>query len=249
VCNGAGGRRCNAQPVTPQPEICDGLDNDCDGKVDEIESEANRTSDERLVYFAARNVTMFAYEASRYDATATNVGFDSTARPCSVAGRQPWASITKEDAAAACARVGTGWRLCTRDEWFDACNGSANSTFPYGNTYSMTACVGYDYTAPQPNTQPAATGSATMCVSDLSTAAGDELFDMSGNVKEWVLTTVSPAAYEMRGGAYDIASFVETTGRKAPGMECAASTGAPTQPVRLPALGFRCCLPGRLPAN
>ncbi|MES1205660.1 MAG: SUMF1/EgtB/PvdO family nonheme iron enzyme, partial [Pseudomonadota bacterium] len=158
---------------------------------------------------------------------------------------------TKEEAAAACGRIGTGWRLCTAADWQDACNGSGNTNYPYGNNYVGTTCVGYDYTAPAPNTGPARTGAAAMCLSDLSAAAGDELFDMSGNVKEWVLTTVTPATYEMRGGAYDIASFLEgvTPTRSAPGLRCDASTPAPTPAVRLPSVGFRCCMTGQLPAQ
>jgi hypothetical protein len=252
VCDGAG-RKCNGQMKQPQPEVCNGIDDDCDGKIDELGSVADKTTDDKLVFFTAKNVTMFAYEATKYDATATSGGFDSTRRPCSVAGKQPWASVTKEEAAAACALVGTGWRLCTAADWFDACNGSGNTTFPYGATYAPKSCVGYDYTSPAPNTAPTATGAATLCVSDLSTAAGDELHDMSGNVKEWVLTTVSPAAYEMRGGAYDIASFVDNSVTpsvtRSPGLQCDASTPAPAVAVRLPSVGFRCCLPGPLPAQ
>ena len=73
---------------------------------------------------------MFAYEATRYDANGTNYGFDSTRRPCSVAGRQPWSNVTKEEAQAACGKIGTGWRLCTAAEWLDACNGSGNTPVP-----------------------------------------------------------------------------------------------------------------------
>jgi len=253
TCDAASGRRCNGAMKAPQPEICNGIDDDCDGEIDELTSVADRTTDDKLVYFPARNVTFFAYEATRYDATAATDGFDSTKRPCSVPAKRPWANITKEEAAAACARVGTGWRLCTAADWLDACNGAANTVFPYGNSYLPAACVGYDYTAPAPNTAPAATGAATMCISDLSAAAGDELYDMSGNVKEWVLTTVTPAAYELRGGAYDIASFTDNSVtpavKIAPGLQCDATTPAPTVPVRLPSVGFRCCLPGALPAQ
>jgi len=52
----ASGRTCNGSPKTPQPEVCDGKDNDCDGKVDEIDSVANRTTDDLLVYLPGRNV-------------------------------------------------------------------------------------------------------------------------------------------------------------------------------------------------
>jgi len=74
------GHRCNGSPKAPGVEVCNGLDDDCDGKVDEIDTASNRTSDDKLIYFSAQNVTMFAYEASRYDATAANFGFDSTDR-------------------------------------------------------------------------------------------------------------------------------------------------------------------------
>ena len=244
---------------TPGVEVCNGKDDDCDGEVDELDSLSNMTADDRVVYVQAQNVTMFVYEATRYDATATDHGFDSTRRPCSVPGKQPWTNVTKEEAEAACEKIGKpgdGWRLCTVAEWFDVCNGSGNTTFPYGNTYSGTTCNGYDYTAAM--SKPAATvptGAATACVSDQSTAAGDEFYDMSGNVKEWVITgaasTSASGPYELRGGAYDIASFLDNSVTpavtRAPGLQCDASTPAPSVAVRLPSVGFRCCRTGMLP--
>ena len=262
VCDSTqpGSHRCMGSMKTPGIEVCNGKDDDCDGEVDELDSQANRTADDKIVYFPAQNVTMFAYEATRYDATATDHGFDSTRRPCSVPGKQPWSNVTKEEAEAACEKIGkqpsSGWRLCTVAEWFDACNGAANTVFPYGNNYVADACNGFDFTAPSPAaTVP--TGSDTMCVSNLSAATGDELYDMSGNVKEWVITgaasTSGTGPYELRGGAYDIASFVDNSVTpavtRAPGLQCDASTPAPSVPVRLPSVGFRCCLTGMLPAN
>ena len=256
MCDAAGAARvCNGAMKTPQPETCNGLDDDCDGKVDELLSMADRTTDDKIVSFTSggKTVTMFSYEATRYDATATAAGVVSNHRPCSVAGKLPWANITADEAAAACAMIGTGWRLCSAAEWEDACNGSGNSVFPYGATYLPTACVGYDYTTPAP-TGPKATGAATMCVSTVS--AGNTLYDMSGNVKEWTTDANTPP-FEIRGGAYDIASFtVNGMGTKAFGLQCDASTPAPKDmttgaaiPVRLPSIGFRCCLTGALPAN
>jgi hypothetical protein len=252
----ASGHKCVGSMKTPGVEVCNGKDDDCDGKVDELDSMSDRTADDKIVYVAGQNVTMFVYEATRYDATVTNHGFDSTRRPCSVAGKQPWTNVTKEEAEASCEKIGTGWRLCTVAEWFDVCNGSGNTTFPYGAAYSGTKCNGYDYTAaiPVPATT-IPTGAATMCVSDQSAAAGDEFYDMSGNVKEWVITgaasTSASGPYELRGGAYDIASFVDNSVTpavtKAPGLQCDASTPAPSVAVRLPSVGFRCCRTGMLP--
>ena len=123
---------------TPQPETCNGLDDDCDGKVDELTSAADRTTDDKIVYFAAKNVTVFAYEATRYDANATSAGVVSNHRPCSVPSKLPWANVTADEAAAACAMIGTGWRLCTTAEWTDICNGPSNTAFPYGAAYNGT---------------------------------------------------------------------------------------------------------------
>jgi hypothetical protein len=255
-CTTTGDRQCLGSMKTPGVETCNGKDDNCNGEVDELDSLSDRTTDDKIVYFPAQNVTMFVYEATRYDATATDHGFDSTKRPCSVPGKQPWTNVTKEEAEAACektGKAGSGWRLCTVAEWFDACNGAGNTTFPYGNAYMATACNGFDYTAPNPAaTVP--TGSDSMCVSALD-ATGDNLYDMSGNAKEWVITgaasTSGTGPYELRGGAYDIASFVDNSVTpavtRAPGLQCDASTPAPTVPVRLPSVGFRCCRTGMLP--
>ncbi len=287
VCDNSmpGDHRCMGTMKQPGVEICNGIDDDCDGLVDELDSLSNRTTDDLLVYVPSVNVTMYGYEASRYDATATSPGFDSTHRGCSVAGKLPWANVTMSEAEAACALIGPNWRVCTATEWQAACQGVNTTTFPYGNTYVPTDCNGNDYLTAMgatPATIP--TGSDTSCVSIISTKASTgfsinpslnySIFDMSGNVKEWTatdLTTTKPASnpacttlpclFEMRGGAYDISSFsVGTAAATAPGLQCNASVSAPystttsggtttTQKidVRLPSVGFRCCLPGQLP--
>jgi formylglycine-generating enzyme required for sulfatase activity len=161
--------------------------------------------------------------------------------------------VTKEEAEGACEKIGTGWRLCTAAEWQDACNGSGNTTFPYGGAYVASSCNGWDYTSRTTGATTIATGTATACVSDQSNAMGDELYDMSGNVKEWVLSTSTTGLgpFEMRGGAYDIASFTVGTGATAtttaPGLQCDATIPAPASAVRLPSVGFRCCMTGQLP--
>jgi hypothetical protein len=256
------GRKCNAPPPATTPEVCDGKDNDCDGKVDELDKISD--SNDKLITFTTggKTVTMFVYEASRVDALTTNS--DSAHRPCSLVGRKPWSNVTKEEASASCARIGNGWRLCYGTEWFDACNGSANTTFPYGAGYVASKCNGYDYGVAD-GAAPIATGAASGCGSDLGVDGGVTLYDMSGNVKEWVSCTppdggATPdggvrcdggVTYQIRGGAYNTPSFLDNSGASpatvAPGLQCNSSTPAPTVAVRLPSVGFRCCHTGALP--
>ena len=79
----AGNHRCMGSMKPPGVEICDGIDNDCDGLVDELDSASNRTTDDALVYIKSGtvDVTMFAYEASRYDATERATGSTRPAAP------------------------------------------------------------------------------------------------------------------------------------------------------------------------
>jgi hypothetical protein len=193
------GCEASCGPTNGGMEICDGIDNDCDGKIDELDSENNRTMDDKLVYVAApTNVTIFAYEASRVDSTDKFGGFNSDRRPCSIPGRLPWANVTKEEARDACKALGGAWRLCTKDEWVAACSNRGANAFPYGAVYDPLRCNGADYRPQTPGV--VATGSAAMCVADLSAAGDDQIMDMSGNVREWVQIAAGTEDYEMRGG-------------------------------------------------
>jgi formylglycine-generating enzyme required for sulfatase activity len=147
--------------------------------------------------------------------------------------------VSQEEAAEACAAIGGGWRLCTRDEWHRACSRDGALAYPYGPTYDPTACNGADH---REVPGPVATGAAARCVARPREGSADALFDLSGNVREWVSAGPGPA-FELRGGAYNTASL----DGDAPGLRCDAVLPAPAAPLRLPAVGFRCCHPGRLP--
>jgi len=218
---------CTAKTATS--ETCNGLDDDCDGTVDD------NVVDEKWVTAGSGTaaIKVFMYEASRPDATSASGGINSAGRPCSVPSRMPWGNITKVEAQAACVKAGA--RLCTTAEWELACKGTANTTFPYGNTFDPTKCNGRAY---DPTKDAAlATQLPATCVSTWGTL---KIFNMSGNLKEWTATSFSgttPAGYEIKGGAYDTPSI----NGFGDGLSCTYDLPAPSSTLQLPTLGFRCC--------
>ena len=247
ACRGTGAFTCDAMNPTgpavctistpgaqPVPELCNGLDDDCDSIIDET------APDDMVDVRDVNNVLLFRiykYEASRPNASATSVGTMS-ARSCSRPGVLPWGSVTETEAAAACAAAGK--RLCTAAEWQRACEGTAANQYPYGNAYLPNACNGNDY---DPDCTPPdddillPTGTSYGCPtkpaqSACVSAAG--AFDLSGNLKEWTSTQILPGAFNVRGGAYDTS---------AGGMTCQFSFVSMDASFSYANLGFRCCGP------
>jgi hypothetical protein len=139
----------------------------------------------------------------------------------SVAGAEPWTSVTWDDAAAACEASGGGKRLCDEEEWFQACEGPARLAYPYGESYDEDRCNGLEHGAGVP----VQTGSMAGCEGGVP-----GLFDMSGNVWEWV-DRCADGLCRVRGGSFN---------RREVGLRCSADLGFdPAE--RYGAIGFRCC--------
>ncbi|MCC6747950.1 MAG: SUMF1/EgtB/PvdO family nonheme iron enzyme [Deltaproteobacteria bacterium] len=245
ICRSVGEFACDASGTktscklktagrSPGAELCNGLDDDCNGTVDD-----NVTDEQWVPVAGTPAFQIFKYEASRPDATAGAAGIDSNGRPCSVAKRLPWGSVTKEDALAACRRVGA--RLCTKAEWESACKGFLNAKFPYGDAFQPNTCNGRAYDSnpgtPANDDEALVTDQPTACV---STVAGGQVLNLSGNLKEWIATSYSgqtPAGYAIKGGAYDTPSIAD----HGDGLSCTYDLPAPGATLQLPTLGFRCC--------
>ena len=186
-----------ATPAAGAAEVCNGLDDDCDGTIDDGAPDA-------WVQINAGRRWVYQYEASRPDATGASPGSMSH-RPCSAAGRLPWTSVTHPQAEAPCAAVGA--RLCSEAEWQSVCRSSSGScTWSYRTTcttYNGNRCNGndFDFDSGTAGDQDGllAGGSRSDCRA--SWPAGG-VFDISGNVKEWTLER-SSGVNPLRGGSYN----------------------------------------------
>jgi formylglycine-generating enzyme required for sulfatase activity len=177
-------------------------------------------------------------------------------------GAQPLFAQGANEGQAWCALQGK--RLCTHREWERACSGPSGRAYPYGNRYKRGACVDdKSWRAPdwgliqKVNTragcdhvtalyQAEASGSRASCVSE------EGIFDLAGNVAEWVVRDPAPASM---GGASGYAhglmgcywsgcyNMHRAAGTK-PGCRGTMNAGHPGDAAKFRTYeaGFRCCL-------
>jgi sulfatase modifying factor 1 len=164
-------------------------------------------------------------------------------RAVSLRGAVPQGHISQVQAASACAEAGK--RLCSDVEWLRACQGSAATTYPYGDAKQPGVCN--DARALHPAIEYFGTAEAWIwselgnaCITQIPASlditgqnAGcvseDGALDMMGNLHEW---TADPAG-TFRGG------FFVDTAINGPG--CLYKTTAHDVTHHDYSTGFRCC--------
>jgi formylglycine-generating enzyme required for sulfatase activity len=136
-------------------------------------------------------------------------------------GRQPTTKVSFKTAEQRCKQRGK--RLCSEEEWEKGCKGPSGSRYPYGNQWDPTMCNTEDDEGN--DRELSKSGTFRKCRS------GYDLFDMSGNVSEWVVSNEGGPKPVVKGGSSDRPGY---DGR------CAARKKKKGNDAE-DFVGFRCC--------
>lgn len=151
------------------------------------------------------------------------------------AGQKPTAHMNLDMAKAACATQGK--RLCTAREWRAACIGTQNLRFGYGNDYAGGRCKSNVHLKSGHNSMKdieasiSGSGEFTECHNDLG------IYDMIGNLEEWVLDDFNGRSGSLEGGAfYTYREYADCSGRYSRQPDFRLTTDKITDSA-----GARCC--------
>ncbi len=142
---------------------------------------------------------------------------------CSLPGVRPSRFISWYQAMRACKNVGK--RLCSLEEWTFACNGGTDRPVPYGSAPLASAC----YTDEGDDFGTGESGGRCHC------ASPEGVFDLIGNLKEWLSDEVEIGKYQLIGAAWWI-NYDSTS------ATCLPESVSSIHPHgTMKDLGFRCC--------
>ncbi len=121
----------------------------------------------------------------------------------------------------------------TKNQWMNACT-AGGQTWPYGNTYDSQACNTSDE-MPEACGGPAITSSYPKC--QAPNGPYDQIFDLSGNLSEWVDASQEGADWPEQRCVIMGGSYVHYLGD----VSCSGATLQWPCNSENPEFGFRCC--------
>jgi formylglycine-generating enzyme required for sulfatase activity len=124
-----------------------------------------------------------------------------------------------------------GGRICTEAEWLDACSGTDGRAYPYGPTFDPATCNAQSQSVVVEGRERATApvGSHTLCEGGLP-----GLFDMAGNVAEWV-NSCNGDYCKFRGAGYLSNDPVDRF------AGCSGICSGNDKGFQSGIVGFRCC--------
>lgn len=132
-----------------------------------------------------------------------------------------------------------GGRLCNEVEWISACGGPDARTFPYGNVFDLEACNVQSKTQ---KVEGRARDTAPVATHPRCEGGIGDLFDMAGNVTEWV-SSCKGSYCRFRGAGYTSNDPVDLF------ASCQSACSGNQKTLKSNTVGFRCCRDSEQPNN